>query len=322
MQVVQVTKFGGPEVLSPAQVPDPVAGEGEVVIGTAVADVLFLDTMIRGGGGGEVFPVRPPYVPGGGVAGVVLSVGHGVEPGLIGTTVVARLGGGGYAERVVVAADQVHPVPDSLDPRVAGALLHDGVTALALAERAGIRSGERVLITAAGGGLGFLLVQLARAAGALVIAAGRGERKLARVREQGADVVIDYSEQGWAERVREATGGADLDVVLDGAGGQVGATAFEMTATGGRFSAHGTPSGEFAPVDRDDAARRGVTFWGIEVVQFAPEEHAQLTGRVLLEAAAGRLRPIIGQTFPLADAAGAHAAIESRRVLGKTLLLA
>lgn len=294
-----MTKFGGPEVLSPAQVPDPVAGEGEVVIGTEAADVLFLDTMIRGAGGGEAFPVRPPYVPGGGVAGGVLSVGPGVDFGLIGTTVVARLGGGGYAERAVVAADQVHPVPDALDPRVAVALLHDGVTALALAERTGIRSGERVLI----------------------IAAGRGEWKLARVREQGADVVIDYSAQGWAERVREATGGADLDVVLDGAGGQVGATAFAMIAPGGRFSVHGTPSGEFARVDRDEAARRGVTFWGIEAVQFTPDEHARLIDRVLLEAAAGRLRPVIGQTFPLAGAAEAHAVIESRAVLGKTLLL-
>jgi NADPH2:quinone reductase len=162
---------------------------------------------------------------------------------------------------------------------------------------------------------------LARAAGAQVIAAARGERKLARIREQGADVVIDYSEQEWAERLREATGGANLDVVLDGAGGQVGAAAFAMTAAGGRFSAHGTPSGEFAAVDRDEAARRGITFWGIEAVQFTSDEHARLTGRVLLEAAAGRLRPIIGQTFPLAGAADAHAAIESRSVLGKTLLL-
>jgi NADPH2:quinone reductase len=80
MQVVQVTKFGGPEVLSPAQAPDPVAGAGEVVIATAAADVLFVDTMIRGGGGGEVFPVRPPYVPGGGVAGAVLSVGDARRP--------------------------------------------------------------------------------------------------------------------------------------------------------------------------------------------------------------------------------------------------
>ena len=321
MRVVQVTKFGGPEVLVPAQLPEPVAGEGELVIATVAADVLFLDTMVRGGGGGEYFPVRPPYVPGGGVAGKVVSVGDGGDPGLLNTTVIARLPGGGYAERVVAPAGQVHEVPAGVDPVVAVALLHDGVTALGLAERSRIRPGERVLITAAGGGLGLLLVQLAKAAGARVVAAARGQRKLALIREQGADAVVDYSEADWAERVMGATDGAGLDLVLDGAGGQVGATAFSLIAPGGRFSAHGTPSGRFAAVDPGEAARRGVGFWGIEAVQFDSDEHARLTGQVLAEAAAGRLRPVIGQTFPLASAADAHAAIEARAALGKTLLL-
>ncbi|SFB27472.1 NADPH2:quinone reductase [Amycolatopsis marina] len=321
MQVVQVTKFGGPEVLAAAQLPDPVAGAGEVVIATAAADVLFLDTMVRGGGGGEFFPVQPPYVPGGGVVGEVVAAGQGADPALLGTTVIARLSGGGYAERVAVAADRAHRVPAGVDPRLAVALLHDGVTALSLAERGRIQPGERVLVTAAGGGLGLLLVQLAKAAGAQVVGAARGERKLALIRAQGADAVVDYSEEDWTERVREATGGRGLDLVLDGAGGQVGAAAFALTANGGRFSAHGTPSGEFAPVEAEEAARRGITLWGIEAVQFDPEEDARLTAQVLAEAAAGRLRPVIGQTFPLSAAAEAHAAIESRRALGKTLLL-
>jgi NADPH2:quinone reductase len=135
----------------------------------------------------------------------------------------------------------------------------------------------------------------------------------------GADAVTDYSEPDWTERVREATGG--LDVVLDGAGGAYGRAAFDLVVPGGRFSAHGTPSGEFAAADQTDARARGVTATGIERVQFAPERLKQYAVRALTEATAGRIRPLIGQTFPLERAADAHAAIEARTVTGKTLLV-
>ena len=132
---------------------------------------------------------------------------------------------------------------------------------------------------------------------------------------------MDYSQQGWPEQVREATGGPGPDVVFDGVGGQIGLAAFEITARGGRFSAHGAPSGGFAEIDPREAERRGVTVRGIQHVQFSPADGKRLIERVLSEAAAGRIRPVIGQTFSLERAADAHAAIEARGVIGKTLLL-
>jgi NADPH:quinone reductase len=164
-------------------------------------------------------------------------------------------------------------------------------------------------------------VQLARKAGARVIGAARGQRKLDLAREFGAEAVVDYTEPGWTELVREASGGPGQDVVFDGAGGEMGRAAFAITARGGRFSAHGAPSGGFAEVDPQEAERRAVTMRGIQYVQYAPAEGRRLTERALSEAAAGRIRPLIGQTFPLQRAAEAHAAIEARAVIGKTLLL-
>jgi NADPH:quinone reductase len=213
-------------------------------------------------------------------------------------------------------------VPDGVDLREAAALLHDGNTAFGLLEGTGIEPGEWVLVTAAGGGLGILLVQLARVAGARAIGAARGKRKLDLILELGADAAVDYSRPDWTERVRKATGGAGPDVVFDGAGGQIGLAAFEATARGGRFSAHGAASGGFAAIDPQEAERRGVTVRGIEQVRgAAPEIARRRLERALAEAAAGRIRPVIGQTFPLERAADAHAAIESRDVLGKTLLV-
>lgn len=322
MRVVQATRFGGPEVLVTSEVPDPVAGPGQVVVGVSVAPVLFLETQLRRGWGGEHFTVRPPYVPGVGVAGEVISIGEGVDPGWVGRRVVTDTGeGGGYAEQAVAPAEGLIAVPDGLGLPEAAALLHDGRTALRLAEVARIRPGEWVLVVAAGGGLGILLVQLAHAAGARVIGAARGQRKLDLVQALGADAVVDYSELGWPERVREATGGTGPDVVFDGVGGQIGRAAFEVTARGGRFSAHGAPSGGFAEIDPREAERRGVTVSGIEQVQLAPADAKRLAERALSEAVAGRIRPVIGQTFPLERAADAHAAIEARGVIGKTLLL-
>lgn len=320
MRVVQVTRFGGPEVLVTSEAPDPVAGPGQVVVDVSVAPVLFVETQIRRGWGREYFAVKPPYVPGVGMAGQVISVGEGVDPGWVGRQVVATTTGG-YAEQTVIPAEGLIPVPDGLGLREAAALLHDGTTALGLAEGARIRPGEWVLVVAVGGGLGILLVQLAHAAGARVIGAARGKRKLDLARELGADAVVDYSEPDWPERVREATGGAGPDVVFDGVGGQIGRAAFEVTARGGRFSRHGAPSGAFAAIDPQEAKRHGVTVRGIEHVQFAPADAKRLAERALSEAAAGRIRPVIGQTFPLERAADAHAAIEARGVIGKTLLL-
>ena len=323
-QVVQVTRFGGPEVLATAAVPDLVPGPGEAIVAVSAADVLLLDAVIRSGLAAAWFPITPPYVPGNGVAGQVSAVGQGVNPGWTGRAVVAHTGegggSGGYAEQARVQAARLVAVPGGVDLAEAAAVLHDGATALGLAGSTGIRPGEQVLILGAAGGLGVLLGQLARAAGAQVVAAARGKAKLDLLAGLGAGAVVDYSEPDWTGQVTRVTGGAGPDVVFDGAGGELGAAAFETIATGGRFSAHGAASGGFAPVGTDQAARRGVTLRGIEQVQFGPGEHERLAGQALAALAAGRIRPFVGQVFPLPQAAAAHLALETRSAVGKTLL--
>jgi NADPH2:quinone reductase len=323
MQAATVGRFGGPEVLVASEVPDPVAGPGEVVIDVAFADVLWVEAMIRRGGGGEFFDVTPPYVPGNGVAGRVGEVGDGVDPAWIGRDVVAHTGErGGYAERVVVAAQRLSAVPPGLALRDAAALLHDGPTALALFEGNRVGAGDAVLVVGASGGLGIVSVQLAPARGARVVAVARDERKLARIRQLGADAVIDSEAGDWVQQARTALGGEGADVILDNIGGPVGEAALGAIAPGGRFSAHGTPSGRFAVPDAAEVQRLGVAVRGIRDVQLTDADLRRLTEQALAEAAAGRVRPVVGQVFPLAQAGAAHGAIERRDVFGKTLLAA
>ncbi|MGI5356013.1 zinc-binding dehydrogenase [Streptomyces sp. CA-252508] len=322
MRVARATGFGGPEVLVTADVPEPVAGPGQVVVEVAAADTIFLDTQLRSGWGGEYFTLEPPYVPGGGVAGTVRAVGAGADAAAwLGRRVAASIGfTGGYAERAVTGVESLAAVPDGLALTDAAALVHDGVTATALLDLTEPKPGETVLVVGASGGMGTLLIQLAKAAGARVVGTARGGRKTALVRELGADAVIDAGAPDWVVRAREALGPAGADVVLDGVGGEVGAAAFALVADGGRFSAHGAPTGGFAPVDPAAARRRGVRLLGIGDVRLSVREHAVLLERVLAEAAGGRLRPVIGGLFPLERAAGAHTAIEDRSLLGKVVI--
>ncbi|MGW2558465.1 zinc-binding dehydrogenase [Streptomyces sp. NPDC001514] len=325
MRVAQVIDFGGPEVLVPAEAPEPEAGPGQVVVDVSAVDTIFVETQIRSGWGQDHFPVRPPYVPGGGIAGTVRAVGPGVDESWRGRRVVAPLGfTGGYAERAVAAAESLAPVPDGLPFTDAAALIHDGVTATVLLDTTELKPGERVLITGASGGMGTLLVQLAKARGAYVVGVARGGRKTALVRELGADAVVDATAPDWPARAREALGGAvagaGADVVLDGVGGDLGLAAFDLTADGGRFSAHGAPTGGFTAVDPREAEHRGVRLLGIADLQLPAPVHAELATHVLTAAASGTLHPVIGATFPLARAAEAHAAIESRRLVGKVVL--
>lgn len=330
MRAVYATEFGGPEVLSVHEVPDPVAGPGQVVVDVAAADVMFLDVQLRSGWGTEFFPLEPPYVPGGAVAGVVASVGPEVDPSWIGKRVVTDTAAsgigagqpiGGYAEQALAKAETLAAVPDGLSLAAAVALAHDGKTALAVFDRAAIRAGEWVLITAAGGGLGTLLIQLARAAGANVVAAARGNAKLELATRLGAHAVVDYSESGWWAKARAATGGGGADVVLDGAGGALGASAIDAATDGGRFIGYGAAAGQFADINREAVAARHIGVLGLfDLTGTADIDWLALTERSLAEAAAGRLEVVIGQSFPLEQADRAHAAIESRTALGRTLI--
>jgi NADPH2:quinone reductase len=318
MHAIQVQQFGDPNVLMIVELADPVAGPGQVIVKVAAADVLFFDAQRRRGT--PSLTAQLPYVPGGGVAGRVASVGPGVDSAWVGQAVAARIDSGGYADHAVVSADTLARVPNGVGLPDAAALVHDGPTALALFDNAAVKPGEHVLITAAGGGLGLLLVQLVSEAGAHVIAAAGSRPKLDAARKAGAEAVVNYSEPDWADRVVESSGGAGVDVTFDGAGGKIGAAAFAATASRGRFSAHGAPSGTFAGPDRD-TQKRGVIVRGIEQAQFSPDVAKRLIDQALAAVAAGRFAPVIGQTFPLDRAADAHAAMESRSVVGKTLLI-
>jgi NADPH:quinone reductase len=315
-----VIKFGGPEVFQVVERPEPVPGAGEVVIAVEVADTLWLETVVRSGAGQDYWPMRPPYVPGNGVAGRVSQVGDGVDRALLGRRVVAHTGNeGGYADRAVVAADAVSAVPDGLDLTVAAALLHDGPTALALFDITKVGPKDVVLVVGASGGLGILLVQLGRARAARVVAIARGA-KLDRVRRLGPDAVIDSAQPDWLEQARAVLPEAGADVVMDNVGGDLGEASFALLAAGGRFSAHGTPSGRFARLDRQAAHGRGIEVTGIEAVQMSADELKRYTEQALRAAADGAISPIIGQTFALEQAGPAHAAIEGRDIFGKTLL--
>ena len=304
MRAVILREFGPPENLVLTEVPDPVPGPDEVLIGVEFANITFIETQLRAGR--APFPGMAPALP------VIL--GNGVGGLLDGLPAVTTTGGkGGYAERAVVPRHNPIPVPYGVPLQDAVALLADGRTATALIRATAPQKGETVLIEAAAGGVGSLLVQLARNAGANVVGLASGARKTALATELGADVAVDYTEQGWEAGVPAA------DVVFDGVGGDVATAAFGLLREGGRMYSYGAASGAFARIPDDEAARRGVTL--IRGVQVTPEQMRELTESALAEAAAGRLRPVIGQTFPLARAAEAHAAIERRDTIGKTLLV-
>lgn len=314
MRAVVLSEFGPAGNLVLSQVPDPVPGPGQVLIDVEVVNITFIETQLRAGRAPNpaMLPALP-VIPGNGVGGVITAAGSGVPGGLVGQRVVSSTGGsGGYAERAVADAASVVAVPSGLDLADAVALLADGRTALALMGAAQVAAGETVLVEAAAGGVGSLLVQLARAAGANVIGAAGGQAKLAVAASLGAVQVVDYTEPGWASQV----GG--VDVVFDGVGGQVGLEAFGLLRPGGRFCAFGLASGSFTAVP-GDAAQRGVTV--IYGAQATPEQARSLTAAALAKAEAGQLRPLIGQRYPLAEAAAAHAVMETRATTGKTLLL-
>src|SRR5260370_10360168 len=207
-------EFGPPEVLEAAEVAEPEGGPGEVVIEAEFANVTFVETQIRAGRA-----PHPSMLP-----AVRVILGNGTGGTVAGRRGVASLNGtGGYAERVVADAGRLIEVRDELSLRDAVALLADGRTALSLLSRAGLAAGETVLVEAAGGGVGTLLVQLARQAGARVVALAGQPGKLALARDLGADVAVDYRQHDWPDSVREAAG--QVDVAFDGVGGGGGRAA-------------------------------------------------------------------------------------------------
>ncbi|GAA0254200.1 zinc-binding dehydrogenase [Saccharothrix mutabilis subsp. mutabilis] len=322
MRAIRLRGFGPADALEPAEVEDPRPGPGQVRIAVRAAGVRFVDTLVRRGDG--PWRPEPPLVPGSEVAGVVDAVGAGVPADWVGRRVVAQLGFafGGYAEWAVREVDAVHVVPDGLSLEAAVAMVCTGATAVGVLDAAALRPDDVVLVTAAAGAVGHLLVQGAARSGAFVVgAAGCGEKRRTVLRS-GAAVAVDYREPGWEDRVRIALGGREVGVVLDGVGGAVGRSALELVAPGGRVVMFGTSSGEPTEVSTVDLFERALSVTvavGPHVARRSGGVRA-VEARALAEAAAGRFAPVV-QAFPLAEAAAAHAALERRRTTGKVVLV-
>jgi NADPH2:quinone reductase len=325
MHAIRQHEFGPAENLAYEEVADPVPAEGQVRIEVEAAGVHLLDTAIRKGQSGGPFPLPElPMTPGREVAGRVDAAGAGVDEGWQGRRVVAHLGmaSGGYAELALAPVEALHEVPDHVPPDVAVAMIGTGRTTMGILEVAQPTSDDVVLVTAAAGGIGSLLVQAARNLGAVVVGVAGGPDKVERVDSLGADVAIDYREPDWPKAVQAALDGRDVTVALDGVGGEIGRGALELLGPGGRIVMFGWSSGEPLQVTTDDLYAGGITASaavGPRIMR-RPGGMRDLETRALAEAAAGRLVPVVTR-FPLADAAEAHAGVEGRRTVGKTVLV-
>jgi NADPH2:quinone reductase len=314
MHAIQCSRFGGPDVLTLADVPDPVPAPGQLLIDVTAAGVNFADIRrVEGSYGSPALP----FVPGSEVVGR--------DPD--GRRVLAPTLGaaGGYAGRAVVAAATTVPVPAGVSDSAALALLVQGLTAWhLLANSARLRDGESVVVNAAAGGVGSLAVQLARRFGAgRVIAAASTAAKRELALGLGADAAVDSAPDGYADRVRAANGDRPVDVVLDANGGAAFPAALDALAQFGRLVSYGQASGHGRPpVDPDALAERNhavVGFW-IRPVLDLPGGYAEPMAEMLDLTATGRLRPVVGGGYPLADAGQAHTDLLARRTTGKLVL--
>ncbi|MFF8651089.1 zinc-binding dehydrogenase [Streptomyces griseoluteus] len=322
MHAVRLYAFGPAENLTYEKTDDPAPGPGQVRIAVAAAGVHLLDTALREGRQGPL-PALPalPTVPGREVAGVVEALGEGVDGAWLGSRAVAHLGfaPGGYAELAVTDATRLHPVPEGLGFAEAVAMIGTGRTALGIAGFAEPGPASVVVVPAAAGGIGTLLVQHARNAGATVVGLAGGAGKTARVRANGAHLAVDYTRPGWAAEVRAWLDGREATLVYDGVGGEVAREAVALLGPDGRHLVFG-----WSAEGVGDGARGHFTE-GVSESVLGPEMLRRGGGlralgeRALAEAAAGRLRPAVTR-FPLAEAAAAHRALQTRGTVGKVVL--
>ncbi|MFF8832321.1 zinc-binding dehydrogenase [Streptomyces sp. NPDC015131] len=331
MRAIRLHAFGPAENLVYEEVPDPAPGPGQVRVAVAAAGVHVLDTALREGGTGLYpAPVALPTVPGREVAGTVDALGEGTDPGWLGKRVVAHLGmaPGGYAERAVTDADRLHETPGALGDAEAVAMIGTGRTALGILRFTELGPESVAVVTAAAGGIGTLLVQYAKNAGATVVGLAGGPEKTARVRENGADIAVDYTRPGWPAEVRARLGGARATVLLDAVGGTTARAAVDLLGKGGQHLVYGWAGAgllDGAPLTLTDGELDALGITSEPVL--GPRMLARAGGTVrtleleaLAEAAAGRLRPAV-QRFPLAEAAAAHRALENRATVGKVVLV-
>jgi NADPH:quinone reductase len=313
MRAIQVTEFGGPEVLVERDLPDPDPSDGLVLVETSAAGINFADTHQTENT--YLAPAELPMIPGGEVVGTTPD-GH---------RVVALVNGGGYAERVLAAPPFMFPVPDGVDDGQALAIVLQGATAWHLLRTcAHLKEGESVVVHAAAGGVGTLAIQLAKRWGAgRVIAAASSDEKRGLALELGADATIDARAPDMKAAIEEANGGK-VDVVLEMVGGATFDGSLAALAPFGRLVFFGMAGRERPqPVDPPALMRRSravIGFWLAHCMMRPGEMLAEPVRELLEMVAAGELRPVVGGTYGLADARRAHEEMRARRTTGKLVL--
>ncbi|MFD1940089.1 quinone oxidoreductase family protein [Nonomuraea mangrovi] len=318
MHAIVINAQGGPEVLEYAEHPDPVPGPGEVLIDVAASGVNFIDVYHRAG----TYPLDLPSPIGSEGAGTVAAVGEGVEDVAVGDTVAWVNVLGSYAEKAVVPASKVVPVPSGVPAELAAAAMLQGMTAHFLTHSVyELKAGDVMLVHAAAGGMGQLLTQIGKLKGATVLATVSSDAKEKLAREAGADQVFRYD--GFADAVREAVP-AGVDVVYDG----VGATTFDGSLASlrrrGLMVLYGAASGPVPPMDPQVLNRSGSLYLTRpSLVHFIAERDELLWRAADLFGwlAAGELTINISERYPLAEAARAHEDLQARRTTGKLLLI-
>lgn len=322
MRAVLCRAYGPPESLDLAEIETPTPAAGQVVIAIRACAINYPDTLIIQG----KYQYQPPlpFSPGTDVAGVVAAVGEGVTGLTVGDCVVTLVFHGGYAEAVAADARRVVRIPDGVDfVTAAASLLTYGTAYHALVDRADIQPGETLLILGAAGGVGLAAVDLGKRLGARVIAAASSAEKLAACREYGADEVIDYSAEELRERLK-ALAPNGVDVVFDPVGGALAEPALRGVGWKGRYLVIGFTGGEIPRIPLNLPLLKGCSLVGVFFGAFVQREAAHSlanTRRLLDWIAAGQIKPLVSQTYPLERVADALNAVLARRAIGKLALV-
>jgi NADPH2:quinone reductase len=323
MKAVLVKEYDRPEQVVIEDVPARHAARGEVVIAVRACGVNFLDGLMMQGR----YQTKPPLpmTPGAEVSGVIKEVGEGAAGLEVGMRVLAVTGHGGYAEEIAVSAAKVFPLPESMDFTTGAAFpIVYATSHHALKDRAQLKSGETLLVLGAAGGVGLTAIEIGRILNARVIACASSEDKLALCKEYGADVLVNYAQCDLRERIKELTGGKGVDVVYDPVGGAYAQPAVRSLGFEGRYLVIGFASGEIPKIPLNLVLLKitsivGV-FWGA-YAQARPKEHAANMAQLFDWYCAGRLRPHISATFPLARYREALEVVMNRQAKGKVVLV-
>ena len=321
MRALVCRKYGPPEDLELAELPEPAPGPDEVLVGVRAAAVNFADALIVANA--YQVSLAPPFVPGSELAGEVLAVGAGVAGFEAGDLVFGTAFHGAFAERAVLPAGSLTKMPGDADFGAAAAFGVAYRTAYhAVRSVAEVTAGDWVVVLGAAGGVGLAAVDVARELGARVVAAASSPEKLALCAERGAVSVIDYSREDLKNRIREVTEGG-AHAVLDPVGGAVSEPALRSVRWGGTFVTLGYASGTIPSIPLNLVLLKGITVQGMEIRTFGqhrPDLERRDNAELLALFGAGRLRPYIGARFPLADAAAALRYVADRRALGKVVI--